>query len=296
MLVDSLNNTNGIMFDKSRVLVYTGKLQPFYIRQQLGGWGASILESVIPQLNQYIKANSVVLELLDEAKIDVLKIFGLADTLLSKNGTQAIKKRIDIASQNKNYKSMLAMDSQDDYQQKMMSFGSLDKMLDKIFLLICSSLRMPYSKVFGKGANGLGTGAELDLDNYYSMVSADIREPATRILKQIIDIRSYQLFGHKFEDLQVNWKPLKVLSEKETQEVEKTKVDEYMALLNAGVINKKQLAEKLTNEKIILFSEEEIDALDEDIEIDEDLEEIGNVQGDLRRAKNGLLGNLFRKK
>lgn len=268
MLQDNLHNEGQeITFDKSRVLIFSGKTQPYYIRNLLQGWGASIFEDIIPQLNQYLKANSVILELLDEAKIDILKISGLSELLMSAGGEAAVRRRVDIAACNKNYKSMLTMDAQDDYDQKQLSFGSIDQMLEKIFLLICSCLRIPYSKIFGKGANGFSSGED-DLENYNAMISSDIRVPATKILKQMIDIRCYQLFGRKVPDLTITWKPLRVLSDKEQQEVETQKINSYLQLLQNGILSPKQVAEKLAVEKIIALSDEEINKLSDDINSD----------------------------
>lgn len=269
MLQDNLHNEGEeIVFDKSRVLTFTGKTQPYYLRNLLQGWGASIFEDIIPQLNQYLKANSVILELLDEAKIDILKISGLSDLLMSSEGEAVVRRRVDIAAANKNYKSMLTMDANDDYDQKQLSFGSVDQMLEKIFLLICSCLRIPYSKIFGKGANGLGTGADLDIENYNAMINSDVRVPATRILKQMIDIRCYQLFGRKIPDLTVTWKPLRVMSEKETADIQSQKINSYVQLLQAGILTPKQVGEKLAVEKIVALSDEEINALSDEIQAD----------------------------
>ena len=259
---------NNQIYDKSRVLIYTGKTQPYYIRNMLQGWGASIFEDIIPQLTEYLKANSVILELLDEAKIDVLKISGLSQLLQSAKGESVVRRRIEIAAQNKNYKSMIAMDTEDDYDQKQVSFGSLDKIIEKIFLLICSSLRIPYSKIFGRGANGFSSGED-DLENYNAMIDSEIRVPATKILKQMIDIRSLQLFGKKDESLVIKWKPLRVLSEKEQQEMQTQKINSYVQLLQAGVLTPKQVAEHLANDEIINLSDEEINRLKDDFEIED---------------------------
>lgn len=269
MLQDNLHNEGKeIIFDKSRVLTFTGKTQPYYLRNLLQGWGASVFEDVIPQLNQYLKANSVILELLDEAKIDILKISGLSDLLMSSEGEAVVRRRVDIAAANKNYKSMLTMDANDDYDQKQLSFGSIDQMLEKIFLLICSCLRIPYSKIFGRGASGFSSGED-DLENYNAMINSDIRVPATRILKQMIDIRCYQLFGRKVPDLTITWKPLRVMSEKDQQEIETQKINSYIQLLQAGVLSPKQVAEKLAVEKIIALTDEEINALSDEVQPDE---------------------------
>ena len=162
-------NSNVYIFDKSRVKTFLGEVQPYYIRNILQGWGVSIFESIIPQLNEYLKANSVILELLDEAKIDILKINELASLLASAEGETLVKKRAEIFAQQKNYKNMGVMDTNDDYIQKTMTFAGLNELLEKIFLLICSSLRIPYSKIFGRGSNGFSSGLD-ELENYNAMV------------------------------------------------------------------------------------------------------------------------------
>ena len=274
---------NNVIFDASRVKTFIGEVQPYYIRNQLQGWGASIFESIIPQLTQYIKANSVILELLDEAKIDILKIFNLASLLTSAEGERAVRRRAEIFAQQKNYKNMGVMDTEDDYVQKTMSFAGLNELLEKIFLLICSCLRIPYSKIFGKGANGFSSGED-DLENYNAMIMSELRVPVQPIIKWIANIRCCQLFGRKVDDLIITWKPLRVLSEKEKQEIETSKINSYIQLLQANILTPKQVAEKLNQEEIIAFSEEELNNLDDsfdDINLDSIKEEQINVNNSL---------------
>ena len=216
-------NGASLLYDKTRLKIYTGETQPFYLRRQLNWWGASIFEAIIPPLSQYIKANSVILELLDEAKIDILKIFGLNDVLASEQGESIIRRRLKIFAEEKNFQSVGAMDMQDDYIQKQLNFGSLDQMIEKIMLLICSALRIPYSKVFGKGASGFSSGED-DLENYNGMIMSSIREPLMPIIKWMIDIRCIQLFGRKIDDIAINWIPLRVLNETEQQSIKTQKI------------------------------------------------------------------------
>ena len=255
-----------ISFDKSRVKIFVGEVQPYYLRNLLQGWGASIFEAIIPQLNQYLKANSVILELLDEAKIDILKIFELSSVLASEGGEAAIKKRAEIFAQQKNYKNMGVMDSQDDYVQKTMSFSGLNEILEKIFLLICSCLRIPYSKVFGRGASGFSSGED-DLENYNAMIMSEIRVPLQPMIKWIAELRCCQLFGRVVDDLTITWKPLRVLSEKEQQELNTSKINALNTLLMSGVLTRKQVAEKLVQDEIISLTDEEINAIDDEMDM-----------------------------
>ena len=267
ILQDNFNEDDKkvLVFDKSRVQTFYGEVQPYYLRNLLNGWGASIFESIIPQLNEYLKANSVILELLDEAKIDILKINELATLLASGEGEALVKKRAEIFAQQKNYKNMGVMDTNDDYVQKTMTFSGLNELLEKIFLLICSSLRIPYSKVFGRGASGFSSGED-DLENYNAMIMSELRVPAQPIIKWIAQIRACQLFGRKVDDLTITWKPLRVLSEKEQQEVNTSKVNNYIQLLQSRVLTPKQVAEKLVQDEIISLTEEEIDNIEDEFE------------------------------
>ncbi len=264
LLQDLTSQRESLIIDKSRLKLFIPKIEPYYIRTQLNGWGASIFECIIPALSQYIKANNVILELLDEAKIDILKIFGLSDILMSADGEAAVRKRLKIFSEQKNFQSVGAMDAKDDYVQKQLSFGSLDQMVEKIMLLICSALRIPYSKVFGKGASGFSSGED-DLENYNGMVMSNIREPLMPLIKWMLDIRCVQLFGRKVDDLVVDWKPLRVLPETEQQNVKTQKINSYIQLCQLGILTKKQVAEQLTADKIILFKPEEIEQIDDEL-------------------------------
>ena len=257
---------NLFVFDKSRVKTFCGEVQPYYLRNLLQGWGASIFEAIIPQLNQYLKANSVILELLDEAKIDILKIFELSSVLASNGGEAIIKKRAEIFAQQKNYKNMGVMDTQDDYIQKTMSFSGLNEILEKIFLLICSCLRIPYSKIFGRGASGFSSGED-DLENYNAMIMSELRVPAQPLIKWIANIRCCQLFGRIVDDLTITWKPLRVLSEKEQQELNTGKINALNALLMSGVLTRKQVAEKLVQDEIISLTDEEVEAIEDDVDM-----------------------------
>lgn len=268
-LTDNLTNPNegGIKIDGSRVGVFTGVKAPYMLRAMLQGWGLSIFEAIIPPLTQYLKSMGVTLELLDEAKIDVIKIFNLATTLMSPGGEEAIRKRLQLVTDNKNYKSSIAMDSEDDYQQKQISFSGLPEMIVQIQYLVCAALKRPYSKIFGKGSSGFSSGED-DLENYNTIVDSEIRTPARQLIKWVVDLRCLQLFGRKLPDFRPRWKPLRVMSEKDEAEIKSRKLADFLQLSDRQIMTKRQVAQKLTEEGIVLFSDEEIAAIDDTFEPD----------------------------
>ncbi|MBR5786520.1 MAG: DUF1073 domain-containing protein, partial [Clostridia bacterium] len=260
---------NAIMtFDKSRVGTFTGLKCPDHIRLIMQGWGLSIFEAIISPLTQYLKSMAVALELIDEAKIDVIKILNLADTLITPDGEALIRKRLNILTSNKNYKSSIAMDANDDYDQKQIHFSGLPEMIVQIQYLVCAALKRPYSKIFGKGSSGFSSGED-DLENYNTIVDSEIRTPANNLIKWVVNLRCLQLFGRTLPDFHPEWKPLRVMTEKEEAEINSRKTADYLQLCDRQIMTKQQVARKLTEDGYILFSDEEIEAIDNEFMPDE---------------------------
>lgn len=241
---------HGKTVDKSRVCFAMGKKAPYYVRMRLQGWGLSFFEQTLPPLVQYLKSQNVMLELLDENKIDILKINGLANTLMVSGGTEAIKKRVDIAAANKNYKSMLVMDKEDDYEQKQLSMAGMSELSKEIRIMIAAYLRQPVSKIWGTGSSGFSSGED-DLENYNAMIESEIRPQALRMIKWVVDLRCMQLFGRKVPDLTIRWEPLRVLTGLEEQEKTNQIFNNIFGLVDRNLMLPSEAMEYLKNQDII---------------------------------------------
>ena len=265
--IDKLNvkgNFDGIAeLDRSRVSIFTGVSSPYLTRAMLQGWGASIFEGILDPIEHLLGAFGVTLELLSEAKIDIFKISDLASTLLSPNGEALIRKRLAIATANKNYKSSLAMDVNDDYQQKQISFSGIPQLIEQLMYIFCGYLRYPVSKLFGIGSSGFSSGED-DLENYNGSVDSEVRVPLRPLIAWVVNLRCLQLFGRELPDFRPRWKPLRVLSEKEQAEINSRKLADYLQLADRQMITKAMVLQKLTEDGYILFSDEEINKVQDE--------------------------------
>lgn len=262
----SLSVKSGIKIDASRIGIFTGIKSPYMTTALLNGWNMSIFEGILEPINNLLGAFGVTMELLSEAKIDIFKIANLANLLLAPDGERQVRKRIQIATENKNYKSSLAMDSEDDYEQKQISFGSIPELLDRLMCIFAGYLRYPVGKLFGKGSSGFSSGDD-DIENYNGNVDSDVRVPARELITWVVKLRCYQLFGRELPDFYAhNWKPLKVLNEKEQAEINSRKLADYLQLADRQIMTKQMVARKLTEDGYILFSEDEIKQIDNTFE------------------------------
>lgn len=242
---------HGTKVQNSRTCSFLGMQAPYYIRMRLQGWEMSILESCLPPLVQYLKAQNVMLELLDESKIDILHIKDLALACQSPDGADQIRRFADLVANCKNFKSMITLDEGSSYEQKQINFGGLPELNKEIRLAICAYLGMPEVKVWGQGEGGFSNGED-KLELYNAKVESEIRTPAERLIKWVADLRCLQLFGRRVPDLKLDWENLRVMPEAEEQQIKTSKLDNALKLYDRGIIMKSELMQILHDENIVM--------------------------------------------
>ena len=242
-------NYYGIKLHKSRVIPMKGLVAPSFIRPRLRGWGFSIVEALVRSINQYLKSTDLSFEVLDEFKLDIFKIDGLAQILLRKDGESLIQRRIALANYQKNYQNALSMDAKDSYEQKQLSFSGLAEVGQGIRMQIASDLRMPLTKIFGVSAAGFSSGED-DIENYNSMVESTIRQKYKFGLLKLVKIRCMHLFGFVPSDLTISFKSLRVLPADMEETVKSQKFTRLLQARQAGEISSKEFKEGCNKDEL----------------------------------------------
>ncbi len=251
----------------TRVMKQVGMVAPSFLRPRLRGWGFSICEALVNSINQYLKSNNLIFEVLDEFKIDVYKMKNLANTLLNPNGAAAVQARIAAANLQKNFQHAVAMDSEDDFIQKELSFAGIAETMVGIRMQIASDLRMPLTKVFGISAQGFNSGED-DIENYNAMVESSIRAKAKFSALQMVQLRCIQMFGYIPDDLDIGFKPLRMLSAEQEENVKTQQFSRLFQAAGAGHITNEQFLEACNKNNLFPIqvdpSTEQINMDDED--------------------------------
>lgn len=241
-------NFYGLPIHWSRVTKVMGAEAPSYIRLRLQGWGMSEIERCIRSINSFVKFENLIFELLDEAKIDVYKIQGFNDSLLSQEGTENTQKRVMLGNRLKNYQNALAMDKEDDYMQKQITWSGLAEMWGEIRLNLSSSLKIPMNKLFGQSATGFG-GGEDAIENYNSIVEG-VRQDAEPAVMTVVDLRCQQQFGF-IPDYTVEWAPLRIMDGTEEEEVKTKQQARTMELFLNRLVTGQEASQILRSENLL---------------------------------------------
>ena len=252
---EDLQNENPYMFygknlHTSRVLRVKGKEAPSFIRRNLRGWGMTEVERLVRSINQYFKNQDLIFELLDEAKVDVYKIKNFNTSLLNSGGTNKIQNRVMSANIIKNYLNALVMDVDDEYDQKQYSFSGLPDMLKQIREGIASDIKMPVTKIFGISSAGFNAGED-DLENYNSMVESEVRAKVKYIIIKVMQVVSKKLFGIIPEDLNVEYRPLRILNTDQEQSAKDKMLTRVLSSFQAGLITAEEAKESINTENLL---------------------------------------------
>lgn len=223
---------------RTRVMRLKGMKAPSFVRPRLRGWGMSVVEALVRSMNQYLKATSLGFEVLDEFKLDVYKIKNLINTLVSPNGTQKVKQRVQMANWQKNYQNAIVMDSEDDFDHKQLSFAGLAEAMEGIRMQVASDMRIPSLKLFGQSLSGgsLSSSSAEEMENYNAMVEGEVRQKLKWHILRMLEVKCQKLFGYVPEDLEIEFKPLRELGPKEQEDVKTQKYARVSQAKAAGEI------------------------------------------------------------
>lgn len=245
---DKLNSKT---IHESRLIIVKGKEAPYQIMQRVNGWGISVYEQIFQDMSSFFKARNVIFELLDESKIDILKLDSLQAAIQSSSGEQALQRMVDMVARNKNYKSQITLSTADEYDQKQIRFSGMSEILKEIRVMIAGSCKMPVNKIWGEGVTGFGSGED-SLENYNSQIENEIRTDDTPIIEEILRLRCYELFGREVKDLEMIWKNLRTLNALDEQNINDHKLANVMQLFDRQLLSPQETMEYLKKQQIFI--------------------------------------------
>jgi phage-related protein (TIGR01555 family) len=249
-------NYYGQPMRKDRVMRVIGKEAPSFLRPRLQGWGMSEFERMIRDINQFVKGQNAMFQLMDEFKIDVFKLLGFNSTVLSDLARGKISKRIFWMNYLKNYHRALILDMEDEYVQKQLTMSGWGEVFQQIMIGMSAACRMPMSKLFGFTATkGLSANTD-DLENYNAMIEAEIREPALDLLYPVVRMTCRHLFGFEPTDLDIGFVPLRVLGPVEEEEIRTSKQNRHFQNLSADMLTPQEYMEALKRDDVFTMETE----------------------------------------
>lgn len=240
----------GQKLHNSRALLLKGKTPPSFIKPRLRGWGLSVVEALVQSINQHLKTKNLTYEVLDEFKLDIFKVKGFNQALISKNGITKIQNMIALVNQSKNYQNAIILDTEDEHQSKQLTFTGLSEVMSEIRMQIAADVRMPMTKLFGISAAGFNSGED-DIEVYNGMIESSIRMPSKPLVMNVVALYCQKLFGFIPKDLDIEYRPLRMLSSEQEENVKTSKLNRIVLALEKGLCSTREAKESINQSNLL---------------------------------------------
>ena len=183
------------------------------------GWGESVLVAIQDAVRQAGLVPQSMATVIEELKVDVIKIPGLSDQLGDEASTTLLSERLSYGMQAKSTLNTLVMDKDDEWErinQNLTGFPDLIKM----YLLIASGAAdIPVTRFLGQSPAGLNSTGESDIRNYYDHVKSDQVDKYSSALETLDEVIIRSATGSRDENIFYEWNPLWQLTESEEAEI-----------------------------------------------------------------------------
>lgn len=181
-------------------------------------WGDSVIQAAYDALTQRDSTMANIASLVFEAKVDVFKFAGFAE-MLDQNRDGDVLRRAHLQAAMKSINGAVAIDGEDDYDQKSASFSGLPEVIAKFQEEVSGAFGIPVTRFFGRSAAGLSGSGDGDERVYYDRIGQDQRlriGPAMRVLDECIIT---QALGGRPPEVFYDWAPLRQMNESERAEI-----------------------------------------------------------------------------
>lgn len=230
----TMANTIGTRIHPSRVVRFIGNpiRSPFF----WDGWGDSIWIELRDAVRHSDQISAGISAMVDEAKVDVVRLKGLANNLATTQGESALLARWQAAATLKSISNTLLLDGEDEYDQKTLSFDGLPDVLDRALMVMAGKADIPATRLLGRSPQGLNATGDSDTRNYYDRIRAYQQTSLQPTLFRLDDALIRSALGSRPEEVYYEWNPLYQMSEKEAAEVEKTFAEAATSLVSSGLV------------------------------------------------------------
>ncbi|KAA2237683.1 DUF1073 domain-containing protein [Salinarimonas soli] len=231
----------------SRVIRVEGLDLPFYQRQQLQGWGMSVIERLYDRLTAFDSATLGAAQLVHKAHLRTLSIDGLRELLAAGGpGLAALARNVAAIREYQTAEGLTLVDAKDKFETHQYTFSGLSDVILQFGQQISGALQIPLVRLFGQSPAGLNASGDADLRTYYDGVAAQqnrvLRRPFTVLLdvlhRSVLGTEPQRGFGFRF-------RPLWQLSDTERATNANTVTTAVVGAFDSGVIGRQTALREL---------------------------------------------------
>ncbi|WMT90139.1 DUF1073 domain-containing protein [Pelagibacterium sp. H642] len=234
----------------SRVVLLNGRTVPGALRRTGQIWGDSIWVQMADSVRATDNVAAVIDALLQEAKVDVVRIKDLVRHLASGSAEQEYISRWTMVAMLKSISNILMLDGDDEWDQKQVTWSGLPEVAQTLLTVMAGAADIPVTRLTGEQQTGLSGSDSGSLRNYYDHIRSVQELEYTPALQPLDEMVIRSALGNRPDAVWYQWNPLWTPSEKEQAEVDKLEAEAVDIYARTGLVPQDALAEMTQNRLI----------------------------------------------
>lgn len=222
-----------------RVIPFQGVPVPegSYIGNGSGFWGDSVLQAAMDAVKNADLTQAGFADLVNEAKIDIIKIPDLMQQIVSAEYERALQARLTLAATAKSIHRALIIGGGEEWQQRQVAWSGMPDMIRAYLELVAGAADIPLTRLLGTSPGGLQSTGKGEEKNYLQMLEAMRAGELSRALDRLDRVLVPATLGDVPEGLHYTWPSLMQQDAKADAETEKAHTDALVQATNAGIVS-----------------------------------------------------------
>lgn len=200
------------------------------------GFGDSVLQSALDVIKNTDSTYGNIASLVFEAKVDVINVPDMMDSLSDPAYEGRLKDRFALAAAAKGINGTLILDGLETYASKHANFANLDKIALTFLQTVAGAFDIPLTRFAGISPGGMNSTGSHDMDNYFNNIHSQQElemQPAMKMLDRCI-VRS--ALGSEPKGLYYEWAPLDEIGEKDLAEMGQIQSSSAVAIAATDIV------------------------------------------------------------
>lgn len=243
-----INPLNGTTYDVhvSRLLLFDGEDVPDRARLENQGWGDPLMVSVFETLRSFGIGYSATVNILSDFVQAVMTVQDLQSLLTTDEGTELVKKRLEIMGLSRSVLGILLLDENETFEKKASSVAGLADLLDRFQVMLSAITGIPVTKLFGKSPAGLNATGESDIRNFYDELSGEqedkLRNPLETLIRYVMLSKEGPTGGRVVKEYRLVFNSLWQSDDSELAEVREKIARADALYIDRGVLEPEEVA------------------------------------------------------
>jgi hypothetical protein len=220
----SMTGANGrqIKLHPSRVVAFVGQKAPEGSMWPSTSWfwGDPLMQSIGEAVKNADLSQSGFASLIDEAKIDVIKIPDMMNNVGSSEYEKRLLDRLGLANLGKSNWRALILDGAEEWEQKQITWAGMPEIMLAFMDVVAGAADIPLTRLLGQSPRGLQSTGDGEERDYHSMVKARQSELLSPALDQIDALLLPSALGAVPSDIYYEFAPLDNVSETDAADIE----------------------------------------------------------------------------